>query len=53
MTATAHAIVQKIVSNLKSQPIVRAWLFGSYARGEEVASCVISSSKITQYLAEF
>ena len=26
---------QKIADYFKTQPIVRAWLFGSFARGEE------------------
>ena len=26
---------QKIADSFKTQPIVRAWLFGSFARGEE------------------
>ena len=29
------AITQQIVEYFKTQPVVKAWLFGSYARGEE------------------
>lgn len=29
--------MHKIAAYLKNQPIIRAWLFGSYSRGEETA----------------
>lgn len=29
------AMIQIIVEYFKTQPVLRAWLFGSYARGEE------------------
>ena len=32
---TNQAITQKIVDYFKTQPVVKAWIFGSYARGEE------------------
>jgi len=35
MTATTNNYIHKIVAYLKCQPIIRAWLFGSYSRGEE------------------
>lgn len=37
MTVTTNNLIRKIAVYLKSQPIVRAWLFGSYSRGEETA----------------
>ena len=30
-----EAMIQAIVQYLKTQPVVKAWLFGSFARGEE------------------
>ena len=30
-------MTQQIASYFKTQPILKAWLFGSYARGEETA----------------
>ena len=35
MKAKTESYVDKIVAYFKSQPIMRAWLFGSYSRGEE------------------
>lgn len=32
---TKNTIIPKIKAYLETQPIVRAWLFGSYSRGEE------------------
>ncbi len=37
MTAPTITYIHKIVAYLRSQPILRAWLFGSYSRGEESA----------------
>ena len=34
---TDQAIPQQIVDYFKTQPVVKAWIFGSYARGEEDA----------------
>ena len=34
---TDQAITQQIVDYFKTQPVVKAWIFGSYARGEENA----------------
>ena len=34
---TTHNMKQKIADYFKSQPVAKAWLFGSYARGEERA----------------
>ena len=34
-TMSNKAMIQIIVDYFKTQPILRAWLFGSYARGEE------------------
>ena len=34
---TDQAITQQIVEYFKTQPVVKAWIFGSYARGEENA----------------
>ena len=34
---TTHTVAQKISEYFKSQPIAKAWLFGSFARGEERA----------------
>ena len=34
---TDQAITQQIVDYFKTQPVVKAWIFGSYARGEEDA----------------
>lgn len=35
MKPSTSKYVSKIVEYLKNQPVVRAWLFGSYSRGEE------------------
>lgn len=35
MKATTKNYIHKIVMYFKNQPITRAWLFGSYSRGEE------------------
>ena len=35
MKAKTESYVDKIVAYFNSQPIMRAWLFGSYSRGEE------------------
>lgn len=35
MKPTTKSYIQKIVAYLKGQPVLRAWLFGSYSRGEE------------------
>ena len=32
---TNQAITQQIVDYFKTQPVVKAWIFGSYARGEQ------------------
>ena len=32
-----QVITQQIVDYFKTQPVVKAWIFGSYARGEENA----------------
>ena len=32
---TDQAITQQIVDYFKTQPVVKAWIFGSYARGEQ------------------
>ena len=32
---TKNTIIPKIKAYLETQPVVRAWLFGSYSRGEE------------------
>ena len=32
-----QAITQQIVDYFKTQPVVKVWIFGSYARGEENA----------------
>ena len=34
---TNQVITQQIVEYFKTQPVVKAWIFGSYARGEENA----------------
>ena len=34
---TNQAITQQIVDYFKAQPVVKVWIFGSYARGEEDA----------------
>ena len=33
--ATKNILIPKIQDSLKSQPVKKAWLFGSYSRGEE------------------
>lgn len=33
--STTKKIIQEIAEYFKSQPILRAWLFGSYSRGDE------------------
>lgn len=35
MNPTTINYINKIVSYLKTQPVIRAWVFGSYSRGEE------------------
>ncbi len=35
MTRSVNKIVTTLQTALKKQPIVKAWLFGSYSRGEE------------------
>ena len=37
MKSRTKEYIQKIAEYFKSQPIVRAWLFGSYSRGEETS----------------
>ena len=32
---STQAMTQKMADYFKTQPVVRAWLFGSFARGEE------------------
>ena len=32
---TPQVMIQKIVTYFKTQPVLKVWLFGSYARGEE------------------
>ena len=32
---STQAMTQKIAEYFKTQPVVKAWLFGSYARGEQ------------------
>lgn len=32
---STQAMIQMIADYFKTQPVVRAWLFGSFARGEE------------------
>lgn len=32
---TTQAMTQQIAEYFKTQPVLKAWLFGSYARGEE------------------
>jgi hypothetical protein len=32
---STQAMTQQIAEYFKTQPVVKAWLFGSYARGEE------------------
>ena len=34
-TMSYQAIIQQIVDYFKTQPVVKAWIFGSYARGEQ------------------
>ncbi|MBQ7415147.1 MAG: nucleotidyltransferase domain-containing protein [Prevotella sp.] len=34
---STRAMTQQIAEYFKTQPVVKAWLFGSYARGEETA----------------
>ncbi len=35
MTNAANSMLPKIQAVLAEQPVVKAWLFGSYSRGEE------------------
>ena len=35
MPMTTEAMTQTIAEYFKSQPVLKAWLFGSFARGEE------------------
>ena len=34
---STQAMTEKIVEYFKTQPVLKAWLFGSFARGEETA----------------
>ena len=34
---STEAITKKIADYFKTQPVVKAWLFGSFARGEETS----------------
>ncbi len=38
MTSITDKYIHKIVTYIQSQPILRAWLFGSYSRGEETSN---------------
>lgn len=38
MNASTNKYITKIASYFRTQPVVRAWLFGSYSRGEETAN---------------
>ncbi len=35
MNPATSKYIDKIISYFKTQPIIRAWVFGSYSRGEE------------------
>lgn len=35
MTMSTEAMTHQIAEYFKTQPVLKAWLFGSYARGEE------------------
>ena len=35
LNADSQAMTQKIAEYFKTQPVLKAWLFGSFARGEE------------------
>ena len=35
MDMTTEAMTQAIAEYFKTQPVLKAWLFGSFARGEE------------------
>ncbi|MBJ2184288.1 nucleotidyltransferase family protein [Muribaculum intestinale] len=37
MHTATNNYIRKIVAYFKEQPVLRAWLFGSYSRGEETA----------------
>ncbi len=34
---STHALTQLIAEYFKTQPVLKAWLFGSFARGEQTA----------------
>jgi predicted nucleotidyltransferase len=34
-TMSTHAMTQQIAEYFKTQPVLKVWLFGSYARGEQ------------------
>ena len=34
---STQAITEKIAEYFKTQPVLKAWLFGSFARGEETS----------------
>ena len=36
-----QAMIQQIAEYFKTQPILKAWLFGSYSRGEQRADSVV------------
>lgn len=37
MTVSTSNYINKIASYFRNQPVIRAWLFGSYSRGEETS----------------
>ena len=51
---TDQAITQQIVDYFKTQPVVKAWIFGSYARGEATAQSDldfrVDRGKMTDFL---
>ena len=47
MTKSVNRIIPKLQAELQKQPVVKAWLFGSYSRGEETKDSDVDRSRIS------
>ena len=46
---TTEAMTQKIAEYFKTQPVLKAWLFGSFARGEETKTSDVDILFVPDY----
>ena len=46
---TTHAMTEKIAEYFKTQPVLKAWLFGSFARGEETENSDVDILFVPDY----